>query len=280
MKKISENNIKIIKEQHFNYCKDLVQVSNLSMEDKELLFIKNPFSKTFKVKKVYKQKFNNIDLREEYKNFRSNSNNWNGVKLLKLIGLDVCPYCGMNYISTITKKNNRIISEATFDHYLSQSYYKMLTLNIYNLIPCCKNCNTTFKGRSLSKIVNPYFDSLEDNIKFQISKENLLSNIYSNNLKIEIEIENLSQNNTKRKIIDNHIETIVLKERYNYFQKIAKSIIKKKLYYNHSYIDELECFDGLNLKKCDIEKMLICQDIYSENEPFLKFKTDIWEQLS
>ena len=29
----------------------------------------------------------------------------------------------------------------------------------------------------------------------------------------------------------------------------------------------------------DIETMLMCQDIFDDNEPFLKFKKDIWEQI-
>lgn len=281
MKKIDINKLNKIKTKHFDYCKKLPEVSDLTDEHKKMLFINNPFTDNMQAKKVYKESFSKIDLIGKYENFRKyKKTKWNGVELINELGITVCPYCGMNYFSTVTKnKNGKTVSVATLDHYLPKNNLKMLALNIYNLVPCCKNCNSTFKGSSTKTIINPYFYSLEENLKFEIPSEDITSMLVDDNKKLHIEIKNTAKENVIEKLINDHFSVLSLKERYGYFDNIAKSIIKKKIYYNSTYISELENYTELNLTKSDIETMLMCQDIFDDNEPFLKFKKDIWEQI-
>ena len=187
----------------------------------------------------------------------------------------------MNYFSTVSKsENGRTVSVATLDHYIPKESYPMLALNIYNLIPCCKNCNSTFKGTSTAKIINPYFYSIENNLKFKMPIQNIKNFIFDKDSKYEIEVENRAKDKRVWTMVNEHIRVLSIKERYQYFETIAKSILKKKVYYNNTRISELQSFEELKFKKGDIEKMLICQDIFNENEPFLKFKNDIWNQCS
>lgn len=281
MKQLDIRKLDEIKEQHFEYCKDLSEVAHLSDEKKEILFIKSPFTAKMNAKRLYQRDYKNIDLSNAYQKFREyKKTKWNGVDLIKELGVTICPYCGMNYFSTISKsESGRTVSVATLDHYIPKESYPMLALNIYNLIPCCKNCNSTFKGTSTAKIINPYFYSLENNLKFKVSIQNLKNFISDENSKYEIEVENRAKDKRVRTMVKEHIRVLSIKERYQYFETIAKSILKKKVYYNNTRISELESFEEL-FKKGDIEKMLICQDIFNENEPFLKFKNDIWNQFS
>lgn len=281
MKQLDIRKLDEIKEQHFEYCKDLSEVAHLSDEKKEILFIKSPFTAKMNAKRLYQRDYKNIDLSNAYQKFREyKKTKWNGVDLIKELGVTICPYCGMNYFSTVSKsESGRTVSVATLDHYIPKESYPMLALNIYNLIPCCKNCNSTFKGTSTAKIINPYFYSLENNLKFKVSIQNLKNFISDENSKYEIEVENRAKDKRVRTMVKEHIRVLSIKERYQYFETIAKSILKKKVYYNNTRISELESFEEL-FKKGDIEKMLICQDIFNENEPFLKFKNDIWNQFS
>lgn len=282
MKQIDIRKLDEIKERHFEYCKDLSEVAHLSDEKKEILFIKSPFTAKMNAKRLYQRDYKNIDLSNAYQKFREyKKTKWNGVDLIKELGVTVCPYCGMNYFSTVSKsESGRTVSVATLDHYIPKESYPMLALNIYNLIPCCKNCNSTFKGTSTDKIINPYFYSLENNLKFKMPIQNIKNFIFDKDSKYEIEVENRAKDKRVWTMVNEHIRVLSIKERYQYFETIAKSILKKKIYYNNTRISELQSFEELKFKKGDIEKMLICQDIFNENEPFLKFKNDIWNQCS
>ena len=79
---------------------------------------------------------------------------------------------------------------------------------------------------------------------------------------------------------ENHLNILSLNERYNYFKSIVLSIYKKKLAWNETYITQLSNFKEINLSKEQIKEMLLRQDLFNINEPFIKIKTDIWEQLS
>lgn len=282
MKQIDIRKLDEIKERHFEYCKDLSEVAHLSDEKKEILFIKSPFTAKMNAKRLYQRDYKNIDLSNAYQKFREyKKTKWNGVDLIKELGVTICPYCGMNYFSTVSKsENGRTVSVATLDHYIPKESYPMLALNIYNLIPCCKNCNSTFKGTSTAKIINPYFYSIENNLKFKMPIQNIKNFIFDKDSKYEIEVENRAKDKRVWTMVNEHIRVLSIKERYQYFETIAKSILKKKVYYNNTRISELQSFEELKFKKGDIEKMLICQDIFNDNEPFLKFKNDIWNQCS
>lgn len=289
MKKIDIKKIEQIKEKHFNYCKTLKPFNHKKIDEEVcyLLCCENPFNfeqvdcknKDYKyIKKDYYKYVGDesISYESQYTSFRTQTERnmeWNGVKLIEHLGIDVCPYCGLNYISTVNKENGKCITTATFDHYLPKSKYKFLALNLYNLIPVCKNCNSTFKGAEEKRIINPYFDAVEDNITFNI--KNLLKQILNNNVEPEIEI---LYDPTDEKI-ENHCNILLLYERYNYFKNLIKSLIYKRCKYNKNYLKQIKDILA-DFSILQFEKSLIVQDILSKNEPFLKFKKDIWKQLS
>ena len=70
---------------------------------------------------------------------------------LLLSGFNLCPYC--------------LLSEPdSCDHYLPKEYYPEFSFFIYNLIPCCTNCNRR-KGTRLCEgehrlFINPIFDEV------------------------------------------------------------------------------------------------------------------------
>lgn len=285
MKQINKDLIEKIKEKHLNYCSSLPKIKkqSISNEDMRILFVEDPFdfnSPEPHTKIDFRQKYGNYDFEKQYDTFRKSKNKtWNGVRLIKTLNVQVCPYCGINYFSTVSKYKGNEISVATFDHYLPKETYGMLALNLYNLIPCCKNCNSTFKGKEDKRIVHPYFYSIEENIKFKLDSTKSINFILNNSNDIKIDIENKSSDTKFKFLFAEHEKVIALKPRYEYFQGIAKSTIKKKIYYNQAYIKELTRYSELELKEEEIKQMLLRQDIFNEDEPFLKFKNDIWNDF-
>jgi len=66
-----------------------------------------------------------------------------------------CPLCGHRNVSTI-------------DHYLPKAYYPLLSVVPVNLIPSCKDCNTSkrsaFPTAQHEETLHPYYDDVEKDI--------------------------------------------------------------------------------------------------------------------
>ncbi len=243
-------------------------------------YLKDGYLEYWKDSQNYNKR--NINYITQYEKFRSMDDGmWNGLKLIKTLNVNVCPYCGINYISFAEKikkgKNkNKIKSIATLDHYLPKKEYPFLAMNIYNLIPCCKNCNTTFKHDSLEPVIYPFEEAVEDYIEFDIANESVIDAILTGKTDTPVKIE-ITPNCSEQRLM-NHIEVLALNERYNDFQNIVKSLIKKRHMYNERYLKMLEDFKIYT--KMQLENALIKQDIIGNDEPFSKLKKDIWTKLS
>lgn len=301
MKKIDINKLKKITKLHLEYCKNLrpeIILGKRKSIDDELIkllcceypfdfnkpehnYLKDAYREFDKNSGIYNGR--NIDYKVQYKNFRSkNDGLWNGKELLKMLDVNICPYCGMNYITSVSKKNGEIKTIASLDHYLPKNKYPFLAMNIYNLIPSCTNCNSIFKYQEEDAVIYPFNEALDDSITFSLKDANALINTIIN-LQIDTvaEIEILPKkyhSSEYYKRLQNHIKILALEERYNNFQNIAKSLIKKRHIYNRSCLEKIEKLT--NLTKTQLENLLIKQDLLSNDEIFSKFKKDIWNQLS
>lgn len=281
MKKINltDKELNDIKQIHLDYCKKYVKYKKLSLSDEDCrkLFIENPFDENMNLKRGYgkfrrgKTKMNFIT---KYESFRSPKTKkepeWSGAKYIQALKINVCPYCGQQYFSIVKNKLGNYIAEATLDHYYDKSDYPFLALNLYNLIPVCKNCNSSFKLNKSEHIVNPYIEALDDSIYFKLNNLDISNYLNQDNIGVEI-LHPGVQN------VINHLNILELEKRYNYYQNIIKSTIYKRVRYNKNYITQIS--NIINKPPEFIEASLIKQDLFSENEPFLKLKSDIWEQI-
>lgn len=90
--------------------------------------------------------------------------------LAEHIGRNSCTYCNRQYTFTVSGKNNdERITRPAFDHWFPKSRFPLLSLNLYNLIPCCAVCNSGAKGDrvfQLTKFVHPY-EQKDDDPKFK-----------------------------------------------------------------------------------------------------------------
>lgn len=283
---IDEETFEYIKKKHLKYCKSVLKEAgkSISNNDCKLLFIEKPFDNDFNINSSYETKYKNkdkYDFRALYTAFRSPKGEmkkeWCASQFIEKLGVKICPYCGQQYFGLVPDKDTKEykISEATLDHFLSKKKYPYLALNIYNLIPVCKTCNSTYKNQHSEVFLHPFFESLQDNINFNLN--NLTIPNFLLNKDIDVHIKNVSESNIHQRV-DDQIDRLRLKDRYKYYQDIIKSLIYKRIAFNHPYVQQLS--NLLKLANINIEQMLLQQDIFGEDEPFMKFKSDIWKQIS
>lgn len=87
------------------------------------------------------------------------------------IGHNTCTYCNRQYTFTAVDGPNDESRKTrpNFDHWFPKSFFPLLSLNIYNLIPGCTVCNSGAKGDKifhLGEFVHPYTQQ-DDDPKFK-----------------------------------------------------------------------------------------------------------------
>ena len=271
----------------------------LDYENKEIdKIIKIMKKKNKKSKSILEIRFEKLNISEEYlpnqlfcyKKLQTGNKDWNRHKLLSLIGIEICPYCQRNYISSY-EENNDEKTTADLDHFYPKSLYPFLALSLYNFIPSCQICNSRFKGNKDTRdsvyLYEEGFDEL--GVKFKTSKEvisEILGERYSD-FYVKIDYENLKNKEDGEKV-KNSIENLgldrVYKKSHNqYIQNLLYNIEK----YPENYLENcVEMFESDVDKKKQLEEYF--KDIVKEpyrkrienGEPLAKLTKDILEEFN
>ena len=271
----------------------------LDYENKEIdKIIKIMKKKNKKSKSILEIRFEKLNISEEYlpnqlfcyKKLQTGNKNWNRHKLLSLIGIEICPYCQRNYISSY-EENNDEKTTADLDHFYPKSLYPFLALSLYNFIPSCQICNSRFKGnKDTCDSVYLYEEGFDElGVKFRTSKEVIsetLGERYSD-FYVKIDYENLKNKEDGEKV-KNSIENLgldrVYKKSHNqYIQNLLYNIEK----YPENYLENcVEMFESNVDKKKQLEEYF--KDIVKEpyrkrienGEPLAKLTKDILEEFN
>ena len=271
----------------------------LDYEKKEIdKIIKIMKKKNKKSKSILEIRFEKLNISEEYlpnqlfcyKKLQTGNKDWNRHKLLSLIGIEICPYCQRNYISSY-EENNSKKTTADLDHFYPKSLYPFLALSLYNFIPSCQICNSRFKGnKDVWSSVYPYEEGFDElGVKFRTSKEvisEILGERYSD-FYVKIDYENLKNKEDVEKV-KNSIENLgldrVYKKSHNqYIQNLLYNIEK----YPENYLENcVEMFESNVDKKKQLEEYF--KDIVKEpyrkrienGEPLAKLTKDILEEFN
>lgn len=270
----------------------------LDYENKEIdKIIKIMKKKNKKSKSILEIRFEKLNISEEYlpnqlfcyKKLQTGNKDWNRHKLLSLIGIEICPYCQRNYISSY-EENNDEKTTADLDHFYPKSLYPFLALSLYNFIPSCQICNSRFKGNKDTRdSVYPYEEGFDElGVKFRTSKEvisEILGERYSD-FYVKIDYENLKNKEDVEKV-KNSIENLgldrVYKKSHNqYIQNLLYNIEK----YPENYLENcVEMFESNVDKKKQLEEYF--KDIVKEpyrkrienGELLAKLTKDILEEF-
>ena len=271
----------------------------LDYENKEIdKIIKIMKKKNKKSKSILEIRFEKLNISEEYlpnqlfcyKKLQTGNKNWNRHKLLSLIGIEICPYCQRNYISSY-EENNDEKTTADLDHFYPKSLYPFLALSLYNFIPSCQICNSRFKGNKDTRdSIYPYEEGFDElGVKFKTSEEvivKILEERYSD-FSVKINYENLKDEKNKEKVkksIKNlRLDKVYEKSHNQYIQNLLYNIEK----YPENYLENcVEMFESNVDKKKQLEEYF--KDIVKEpyrkrienGEPLAKLTKDILEEFN
>ena len=270
----------------------------LDYENKEIdKIIKIMKKENKKSKSTLEMYFEKLNIPEEYlpnqlfsyEKLQRGNKKWSRHKLLSLIGIEVCPYCQRNYISSY-EENNSKKTTADLDHFYPKSLYPFLALSLYNFIPSCQICNSRFKGNKNTRdsvyLYEEGFDEL--GVKFKTSEEvivEILGEGYSD-FYVKIDYENLKDEEDKKKVknsIDNlGLDKVYEKSHNQYIQNLLYNIEK----YPENYLENCgEIFENDDDKKKQLEEYF--KDIVKEpyrkrienGDPLAKLTKDILEEF-
>lgn len=144
-------------------------------------------------------------------------------EILIISGIEICPYCGRQFITRYKDK-----SSADIDHFFPKKFLPLLSLSLYNFIPSCQICNSRFKNQHIKKILYPFDDGYKNNAMF---KAKYLSSITDIHPQIEIQIENISKNKSFETGED--IQLFHIEEIYQSHNEFISDLIYKHHIYNN-----------------------------------------------
>lgn len=185
---------------------------------------------------------------------------WNSYVYTKKLGINVCPYCNSEFIFTQLEpkvdevlklagaKMPRITIRPQLDHFISQKSYPILASSIFNLVPCCKTCNSAIKHAievDMEKFINPLEMDIYESISFcRRPKKNIdhYSQITGRTVEFELSVEK-KEINFKQDVFEkskNTIEFFRIIERYEPYKEYIQNIVSRELLYSRLYNENLE----------------------------------------
>ena len=204
--------------------------------------------------------------------------------LAEHIGRNSCTYCNRQYTFTVNGKNddNRITRPA-FDHWFPKSRFPLLSLNLYNLIPCCAVCNSGAKGDKvfqLTKFVHPYEQKDED------PKFKFVPTISDNDNAVWSVV--LDRDKVAHPEVDNTIKAFDLDRIYDMHGPLeVKEMMEFAQAYNNTYLQQIynrmkDDFEAVGFDQKDVYRILFgTESVPSKylDRPLSKMKHDILEYL-
>lgn len=254
---------------------DLVTILGKHKNELEDIFKKEYVNAKPKVFSEFKKKINAVF---NYESLSSGS----GYSFTSALGINTCPYCNRNYITTIGNDKTKFV-RADIDHFLPKSKYPYLRLSFFNLIPCCVICNRNAKGKkptSLIKNIHPYVEGFGDDAKFIYQPKTYKDLIGKGNPAIDFTYGN---DKSKNKRIKDNIEIFRLKEQYSIHSMELNYLLRLKEAFTETYIQDLiNRYPKLKLTKEDAYYYafgLSYSHLDDEKQPLSKFKRDILQHI-
>lgn len=215
------------------------------------------------------------------------NNEWGAYHFLIELGIKSCPYCNRQYISPIYSENGKL--RADLDHFYNKSAYPYLSVSIYNLVPSCKFCNSSLKGKQNFKFdtnLNPYEDGFGDRLKFSFEVKSYEDFLGDSKMRVYLK-DNIGDSEEEKKFINkakNNVEAFQIENLYNYHLNEVNELIRKRIEYSNDYIKSL--IKSYNEKLFRNENEVIeallgyqVEDEFLLEKNLSKFTRDICEEL-
>ncbi|QNU67175.1 hypothetical protein EHE19_001055 [Ruminiclostridium herbifermentans] len=191
---------------------------------------------------TFNNAFLTTDTYSEFNKGKKNSK-WNAYTLVMSLGIKSCPYCNRQYITPVYREEGCGV-RADLDHFYPKSRYPYLSMSLYNLIPCCKFCNSIKGDKEFNykSYLHPYEHGFEDYLKFRYKP---IKYLFTGSSKDEFKIvlESSEEIDEKKELVkkaENNMEFFMIEPLYYYHKDEVMDLIKKRLIYNKAYCDELK----------------------------------------
>lgn len=204
--------------------------------------------------------------------------------LAEHIGRNSCTYCNRQYTFTISGENNdERITRPAFDHWFPKSRFPLLSLNLYNLIPCCAVCNSGAKGDKvfqLTQFVHPY-EQKDDDPKFKF-----LPAITDKDKRVWTVV--LDRDKVASPEVDNTIKAFELDRIYDMHGALeVKELMEFAQAYSNTYLQQIyndmsKNLGAVGFSQEEVYRMLFgAESIPAKylDRPLSKMKHDIMEYL-
>lgn len=288
------------------YYADMSAIRNSVWRDKIVKYIFDDMSDEKYVVAKYKKKIgkNTEDfLLKNYENYRKTMTL---VKIVRTMGVDVCPYCNRNFIENYVIREDGGQKNAYFkgdlDHHYSKKEIPALALSFFNLVPSCKVCNHE-KSDSIERTFYPFYDNEDNDYHFSIEVyddgdtcdiiyEEPIEGIeekrfdatvwqgISDNFKIKL---NVSDGKQLCNRMENSKEIFHLEKKYNHSKGYVKELIRKRYIYSETHKDILlKNFAEIFADEKQITETLFSysdSEEYLHNRPLSKLTKDILLQI-
>lgn len=196
-------------------------------------------------------------------------------------GTRTCAYCGREYIYTVEDltpdDRTKHIARPDFDHFLPKELYPLLSLNFFNLIPCCPICNRTVKGTkvfNLNDYVHPYLSQGEPKFKFSF---NYIDPRHAHG---EVTITNDADPQENKTIDAFQLRAFYKRHSETELDDILRLTQKTGKQYIEDYL--IKIMAGLNVSTADAYRSMFGAEFYESvqmERPLSKFKRDILKEL-
>ncbi|MBT2666143.1 hypothetical protein J7J00_11565 [Bacillus sp. ISL-4] len=224
----------------------------------------------------------------DYKGFTQRTSGWSAYDLVSELDVCVCPYCNRSYVSILKSENKR--TRPVLDHYYAKSLYPYLALSLFNLIPSCYVCNSSFKGDTdfyRKEAIYPYEEEFAEFAIFKTDFNETEPYDYRYLLGIskefQISIVNNAIDKEIRDKINTSVETFALDSIYNKHQDVVRDLIRNTIINNTSRIDEIyNSFPDLFNNREDVMQSLYLNYLDKQNigkRPLSKLTQDICKEM-
>lgn len=184
-----------------------------------------------------------------YDTFSKKEGDWNAYQWVKYLDLKTCPYCNRHFINYYWNEKDIKTMRPALDHFYPKGKYPFIGVSLFNLIPSCYVCNSSFKGEIdffKQEHINPFDEEFGKDCKFTTDFKRNDNNEYdinylisvTNNFELELKITPSCKKEKQERLIKSK-KTFKLDEMYLNHKDYAQEIIQKTIIYNKTRIDDL-----------------------------------------
>ena len=191
--------------------------------------------------------------------------NWGAYAFLLKLDLSVCPYCNRAFINTIYMGKSKGRSRADLDHFLPKALYPYFSMSIYNLVPSCNTCNSSFKGQkpfNYKNNLNPY-EHIDINalLTFGYTPENYIECIGLGkdqlNVTLNYNTEDEHGSKTQANRLEENCKTFQLEKIYQNHADVVKDILLKHHIFSQDYKKQvMNTYKGLFSSEDEVDRLL------------------------